>query len=70
MSHKVSVLLHSPVIVYDAVFGGWTQSVNGSHITAVDKKLDPRVMVSSGDLHVHILTQQVHSRSDWRRPGV
>jgi len=47
-----------------------TQGVNGSHITAVDKKLDPRVMMSSGDLYVHILTQQVHGRLDWRRPGV
>lgn len=69
MFHKVSVLLHLPIIVYDAVFGGLTQSVNCSCITAVDKKLDPLVMMSRGDLHIHLLTQKVHSRPDWRRPG-
>ncbi|RXN05013.1 programmed cell death 1 ligand 1-like protein [Labeo rohita] len=28
------------------------------------------VMMPCGDLHIHLLTQQVHSGSDWRRPGV
>lgn len=69
MFHKVSVLLHSPIIVYDTVFGCLTQSVDCSCITAVDKKLDPLVMMSCGDLHIHLLTQKVHSRPDWRGPG-